>query len=73
LIVSPLIGRWQSLAMALTIDAAFAAYWKNLVAKDAKLAAYPKSFQAQLKDAFTEGYKVGSADRDVEQDAHAGN
>ena len=59
--------------MALTIDAAFAAYWKNLVAKDSKIVAYPKSFQAQLKDAFTAGYKVGSTDRDVERDAHGEN
>ena len=59
--------------MALTIDAAFAAYWKSLTAKEPKLAQYPKSFQAQLKHAFTEGYKVGSTDRHVERDAHGEN
>jgi hypothetical protein len=50
----------------MTIEAGFAAYWKSLVAKDSKLAAYPKSFQAQLKEAFTEGYKHGVADRQIE-------
>lgn len=32
-----------------------------------------RKHQAQLKDAFTEGYKVGSTDRDVERDAHREN
>lgn len=59
--------------MALTIDAAFAAYWKNLLANYPKFAGSPKSFQAQLKDAFEAGYKVGSTDRDVERDAHGEN
>jgi hypothetical protein len=41
--------------------------------QEPKLAQYPKTSQAQLKDAFTEGYKVGSTDRDVERDAHGEN
>ena len=59
--------------MSMTIEGAFVAYWKSLLAKDPKLAQYGKSYQAALKDAFTEGYKVGSTDRDIERDAHAGN
>lgn len=53
-----------------TIEGAFAAYWKNLVAKDPKLAQYPKTFQAQLKDAFESRYMVGSTDRQIESEAH---
>ena len=59
--------------MTLTIEGAFLAYWKNLLAKDARLAQYGKSYQAALKDAFAEGYKVGSTDRQVELEAHRGN
>jgi hypothetical protein len=65
--------RWQDDSMTQTIEGAFAAYWKNLLAKDAKLATYPKSFQALLKDAFEMGYKVGSTDRQIEIEAHREN
>jgi hypothetical protein len=53
-----------------TIEGAFAAYWKTLVAKDAKLAQYPKSFQAQLKDAFEHGFMVGQTDLQLEREVH---
>jgi hypothetical protein len=59
--------------MALTIEVAFVAYWKTLIAKDPKLAQYGKSYQTALKDAFLEGYKVGSTDRQIELEAHRGN
>jgi hypothetical protein len=53
-----------------TIEGAFAAHWKNLVAKDPKLAQYPKSFQTLLKDAFVASYMVGSTDRQIEREPH---
>ena len=54
----------------MTIEAAYAEYWKRLLAKDPKLAQYGKSYQAALKDAFTEGYMFGSTDRQIEFEAH---
>ena len=59
--------------MSQTIEGAFAAHWKNLVAKDPKLAQYGKSYKDALKEAFETGYKVGSTDRQIELEAHAGN
>jgi hypothetical protein len=56
--------------MSQTIEGAFSAYWKSLVAKDAKLASYPKSFKAHLKDAFTAGFMTGQTERQFEQEAH---
>jgi hypothetical protein len=53
-----------------TIDGAFSAYWKNLVAKDSKLAQYPKSFQNQLKDAFTQGFMCGQTDGALTREVH---
>lgn len=53
-----------------TIDGAFSAYWKSLVAKDSKLSQYPKSFQAQLKDAFAHGFMVGQTDVQLEREVH---
>jgi hypothetical protein len=54
-----------------TIEGAFAAHWKSLVAKDPKLAQYPKSFQTMLRETFEAGYMVGSTDRQIEQKAHS--
>jgi hypothetical protein len=53
-----------------TIEGAFTAYWKSLVAKDGKLASYPKSFQAQLKDAFEDGFMVGQTDGALTREVH---
>jgi hypothetical protein len=52
------------------IEGAFKAYWKELTAKDPKLAAYPKSFQNQIKDAFTMGFLAGQTERSIEAEAH---
>ena len=59
---------WQ--AEGMTIEDGFAGYWKKLLAKDPKLAAYPKSFQAQLREAYVEGFKHGSAERQIEIEEH---
>jgi len=56
--------------MSQTIEGAFSAYWKNLVAKDAKISAYPKPYQAALKDAFTTGFMVGQTDVQLEREVH---
>ena len=53
-----------------TIEGAFSAYWKTLIAKDSKLAKYPKSFQAQLKDAFEHGFMAGQTDVQLEREVH---
>jgi hypothetical protein len=57
----------------MTIEAAFEKYWESVIARDPKIRQYPKSFKAQLSEAFNEGYKAGSTARDVERDAHGGN
>lgn len=56
--------------MSQIIQGAFSAYWKELTARDPKLAQYPKSFQAQLKDAFTIGFMTGQTERGIEAEAH---
>jgi hypothetical protein len=56
-----------------TIEGAFNQHLKSLLAKDPKLAQYPKSFQALLKDSFEAGYMVGSTDRQIEREAHREN
>lgn len=56
--------------MSPAIESAFSQHLKNLIAKDPKLAQYPKSFLALLKDAFEAGYMVGSTDRQIEREAH---
>jgi hypothetical protein len=56
--------------MSQTIEGAFAAYWKSFIPKDPKLAQYGKSYQGALKDAFTQGYRTGSTDRQIELEAH---
>ncbi len=53
-----------------TIDGAFDAYWKALLEKDSKLAAYPESYRLALKEAFTQGYSVGSTDRSILHEVH---
>jgi len=53
-----------------TIEGGFKAYWKELVAKDPKVAQYPKSFQTQLKDAFTTGFLAGQTDVQIEREVH---
>jgi hypothetical protein len=50
----------------MTIEDGFSDFWKRLVAKDPKLAAYPKSFQAQLREAYVEGFKHCSTERKIE-------
>jgi hypothetical protein len=56
--------------MSQTIEGAFNAYWKALVAKDPKLAQYPRSFQSQLKDAFEHGFMCGQTDVHLEREVH---
>jgi hypothetical protein len=53
-----------------TIEGGFKAYWKQLVAKDPKLASYPKKFQAQLKDAFEHGFLASQTDVQIERAVH---
>jgi hypothetical protein len=55
------------------VEGAFAEYWKRLIAKEPKLAQYPKSYQAALKNAFETGFMVGSTDLQVEREIHRGN
>ena len=53
-----------------TVEGAFGAYWKTLVAKDEKLASYPKSYRAALKEAFEHGFMVGQTDGALEREVH---
>jgi hypothetical protein len=53
-----------------TIERAFSAYWKSLVAKDAKLTSYPKSYRTALKDACEHGFMVGQTDVQLEREVH---
>jgi hypothetical protein len=70
LILSTLLPPAYRRAMNQTIEGAFAAHWKNLVAKGPKLAQYPKSFRDMLRETFEAGYMVGSTDRAIKQEAH---
>lgn len=56
--------------MNTTIDGAFEQHWKNLLTKDPKLEQYPKWLRTLLKETFEAGYRVGSTDRQIEQQAH---
>jgi len=55
------------------VEAAFAIFWKSILAKDPKLAQYGKSLKAALNDAFAAGYKAGLTDHQIQIEAHKAN
>jgi hypothetical protein len=54
----------------MTINDGFEAHWRNIVAKDPKLAQFPKSYRDQLLVAYMAGYVHGSASRETERKEH---
>jgi hypothetical protein len=56
--------------MANTVEEKFDEYWKLLVEKDSKLAAYPRSYRAAIKAAFDQGYMTGAMDVQLERIVH---